>query len=275
MWEFSGQALSPTVVMGVVNVTPDSFSDGGLFSTAEAAIAHGRRLVDEGADIVDVGGESTRPGAADVSAAEEAARVVPVIEALSMDGVLVSVDTSKPAVAEAALAAGASIVNDVTGLRDDAMLHVVAASGCGVVIMHMQGTPRTMQLEPSYSDVVTEVHDYLRAQARRAVDAGVDPRAIAIDPGIGFGKTIEHNLALLSNLDVLTDSGFPVVLGTSRKSFLGTLTGRSVEDRDVATAATIALGVAAGVFCVRVHNVAAARDAVRVAEAIVRPVNID
>ena len=270
MWEVGGRVLAPTVIMGVVNVTPDSFSDGGHHATTERAIAHGRRLLAEGADIIDVGGESTRPGAADVSEIEELERVLPVIEALSDDGALVSVDTSKSGVAALALAAGAVVVNDVTGLRDQHMLEVVATADCSVVIMHMQGTPRTMQVEPTYDDVVREVRDYLVGHAQRAIEAGVRPESIAIDPGIGFGKTIEHNLRLLANLDVLTETAFPVVLGTSRKSFLGTLTGRPVEDRDVATAATTVIGITAGVFCVRVHNVGAARDARRVTEAIVR-----
>ena len=255
--------------MGIVNVTPDSFSDGGLFDESDAAIAHGRQLFADGADIVDVGGESTRPGAGAVTAAEELDRVQDVVAALAAHGT-VSIDTSKAEVAAAAVAAGAAVINDVTALSDGAMADVAAGSGAGLVLMHMQGTPRTMQEDPSYDDVVSEVREFLVARAETAIAAGVARGAIAIDPGIGFGKNLEHNLDLLAHLDVLVDTGYPVVVGTSRKRFLGALTDTEVAaDRDPATAATVALSVAAEVAVVRVHNVAMALQAARTALAIV------
>ncbi len=269
MWRVRGYELKPTLTMGIVNVTPDSFSDGGQFLDADAAVEHGRRLLAEGARILDVGGESTRPGADAVPLDEELARIMPVVERLVSEGALVSVDTSKAEVAEAALAAGAVIVNDVTSLGDPAMADVISKYEAGLILMHMQGSPRTMQVDPHYEDVVAEVRTFLLRRADDAKAAGIAPESIAIDPGIGFGKNLDHNLALLRNLDALVGTGYPVVLGTSRKSFLGKLTGRLPEDRDVATAATVALGVAAGVFAVRVHNAGVAEDARRVAEAIV------
>lgn len=256
--------------MGVVNVTPDSFSDGGEYLDPVAAVAHGRRLRAEGARILDVGGESTRPGAAAVPASEELARVLPVIQDLVADGALVSIDTSKAMVASAAIAAGACIINDVTGLGDPHMIEVAAGTGAGLIVMHMQGTPRSMQIDPQYEDVVEEVLAQLLCRAEAAEAGGVDRQSIAIDPGIGFGKTVDHNLALLANIERFVATGYPVVLGTSRKSFLGEITGRDVLERDVATAATVALAVARGVFVVRAHNVGAAEDARRVAEAIVQ-----
>lgn len=259
------------LIMGIVNVTPDSFSDGGSFLDTDDAIAAGLRLVAAGADIVDVGGESTRPGADPVSVAEEVRRVLPVVDALSQAGVRVSIDTAKPVVAEVALDAGAVIVNDVTALGSPGMVEVVAGFDAGVVLMHMQGTPRTMQANPAYGDVVTEVRDYLVARARFAEESGVQRERICIDPGIGFGKTVDHNLDLLANLSVLVDTGYPVLVGTSRKSFLGAVTGeQDAANRDVATAATTALAVAAGVSVVRVHNVAVSRPAMQVADAMVR-----
>lgn len=274
-WALRSRRLSlreRTLVMGIVNVTPDSFSDGGRYYDAAAAIAHGSRLWAEGADLVDVGGESTRPGAADVSSHEEIQRVVPVVEALAAQGVVVSVDTSKAEVAEAALDAGAEVVNDVTALRDAGMAELVASRRAGLVLMHMLGTPRTMQRDPQYEDVVAEVRSFLLQRAEVATQAGVDRERIAIDPGIGFGKTVEHNLLLLGDLDGLLATGYPVLVGTSRKSFLGTIVGiEEPERRDVATNATVALAAATGVSVVRVHNVAHALQAIRVASAIVQP----
>ncbi|MGH9169119.1 MAG: dihydropteroate synthase, partial [Acidimicrobiia bacterium] len=228
--------------MGVLNVTPDSFSDGGRFVDRARAVEHGVRLWEEGADLVDVGGESTRPGAAEVSAEEERTRVVPVVGELAERGMVVSIDTSKPQVAEAALRVGAQVVNDISALGDPAMAGLVAESGAGLVLMHMQGTPRTMQADPRYQDVVAEVREFLVARAARAEQAGIDPARICLDPGIGFGKLLEHNLALLAHLGALVETGYPVLVGTSRKSFLGQiLDGLPPEEREEGTAATLAL----------------------------------
>jgi len=270
IWQVRGRSLSDgPMLMGIVNVTPDSFSDGGHFLTTARAVEHGRKLIEDGAVIVDVGGESTRPGADAVSEEEELRRVLPVVEALAGDGAVVSIDTSKAGVARAAIAAGAAIVNDVSASID--MAEVAAETGAGLVIMHMQGTPRTMQSNPDYDDVVAEVRDFLVGRAELAVDRGVDRSQIAIDPGIGFGKTLEHNLELLTHLEVFVKAGYPVLIGTSRKSFLGLLTGETMpERRDLATAATTALAVAAGVFVIRVHNVAVSRPVMQVAGAMVR-----
>lgn len=262
--------LERTLVMGIVNVTPDSFSDGGTFATAREAVAAGLLMVDQGADILDVGGESTRPGASPVPAAEEIDRVVPVIEPLAAAGAVVSVDTMKPEVAEVAIAAGARIVNDVFGLRAQGMAELCAGTGVGVVIMHMAGTPRTMQADPRYDDVVLDVAGFLRERIDAALRAGVAGEAIVVDPGIGFGKTSTHNLELLGGLGTLRSLGYPVMVGTSRKSFLGAITGRELDERDVASAVSAALAVTAGAAVVRVHNVPFGRDAVRVADAMVR-----
>ena len=261
-----------TLIMGVVNVTPDSFSDGGDFADATEAIAHGRRLAAQGADVVDIGGESTRPGSEAVTADDELARVLPVVKALADDGVVVSIDTSKAAVAEQALAAGAEIVNDVSALGDPDMAGLVATTGAGVVLMHMRGEPSTMQQDPRYDDVVAEVRDELLEAARVAESAGIRIDQICLDPGIGFGKTVSHNLTLLRRLNQLTEAGYPILLGTSRKSFLGSIAEvPNAKDRDLATAATTALAVAAGVFCVRVHDVPGNLQSARIADAIVRP----
>lgn len=272
-WAIRDRVLSAgdrTLIMGVVNVTPDSFSDGGLFLGAESAIEHGLLLYGDGADLVDVGGESTRPGAEPVSTAEEIRRVVPVIAGLAKAGVPVSVDTSKPAVAAAALEEGALVVNDITALGDPAMAPLVAAAGCGVVLMHMQGTPRNMQEHPTYVDVAAEVADFLENRAKLAEAAGVERRYICIDPGIGFGKAQHHNLELLAHLDLLVATGYPVLVGTSRKSFLGRILDEpDPSERDVATAATVAIAVTRGAAVVRVHNVDMARQAVLIADAIV------
>jgi len=260
-----------TLIVGVVNVTPDSFSDGGDFSKMDEAIAHGRLLAAQGADIVDVGGESTRPGAAPVAADLESSRVVPVVRALAGDGIIVSVDTTKATVAAEAVAAGAEIVNDISALSDPEMAAVVADSGAGVVLMHMQGIPRTMQIDPQYDDVVAEVGDWLAALAESAESSGIAPDRICLDPGIGFGKTIYHNLRLLGDLHALTAIGYPLLIGVSRKSFIGAIAGiPEARNRDVATAATTALGVAAGVIGVRVHDVPGNRQSARVSDAIVR-----
>lgn len=258
--------------MGVLNVTPDSFSDGGLHFEERDALETADTMAARGADLVDVGGESTRPGAQPVDAAEEIRRVVPVIARLAESGVAVSVDTSKPSVASAAIAAGASVINDVTGASSPGMIELMADSGAGVVIMHMQGTPRDMQVNPTYGDVVVEVAAWLSERAGTLIDGGVYRQSIAIDPGIGFGKTISHNLELLSRLGEIVDLGFPVVLGTSRKSFLGKLTG--IEDpsrRDEVTAITTAMGFERGARIFRVHDVARSRAALDVAAAIVTP----
>ena len=260
-----------TLIVGVVNVTPDSFSDGGDFSEMDEAIAHGRLLAAQGADIVDVGGESTRPGAAPVSADLESSRVVPVVRALADEGIIVSVDTTKATVAAEAVAAGAEIVNDISALSDPEMATVVADSGAGIVLMHMQGTPRTMQIDPQYEDVVAEVGDWLSAMAESAELSGIAPDRICLDPGIGFGKTITHNLRLLGDLHALTSVGYPLLIGTSRKAFIGAIAGiPEARNRDVSTAATTALGVAAGVIGVRVHDVPGNRQSARVVDAIVR-----
>jgi dihydropteroate synthase len=257
--------------MGVINVTPDSFSDGGLSLDPDAAIAHGHELVAQGASILDVGGESTRPGAEPVSAGEELRRVVPVIEGLAAAGARLSIDTSKAQVAAAALDAGASIVNDVTALRGDPLMAaLVAERGCDVCLMHMLGEPRTMQHDPRYDDVVDDVRAFLAARLRHAVAEGIDEARVWLDPGIGFGKTIDHNLELLARLDEVVALGRPVVVGTSRKSFLGTITGRAAGDRVAGTIATNVLALARGASVFRVHDVAEAHDALAVAAATLR-----
>jgi dihydropteroate synthase len=256
--------------MGVLNVTPDSFSDAGVFLDAGAAVEHGLLMVEQGADIVDVGGESTRPGADAVPADEEMRRVLPVVERLAAAGVTVSIDTMKAVVAEAALAAGAAMVNDVTALRhDDRMAEVVASSGAALCLMHMKGEPKTMQLDPHYDDVVSEVTAFLRERVGAAVAAGIAEDRLCVDPGIGFGKTLEHNILLLRHLSTVVEIGRPVAVGTSRKRFLGALTGR---DRPQRTAGTVASNVAAlleGASIFRVHDVRENRDALDVAAAII------
>jgi dihydropteroate synthase len=249
--------------MGIVNVTPDSFSDGGLHLVAEAAIAHAHRLIAEGADLVDVGGESTRPGAEPVPVDVEVGRVVPVVAALSGTGVPISIDTMKPEVMAAALDAGASIVNDVNGFRSPGAPEVVGASGCGVVAVHMLGEPRTMQDAPHYDDVVADVAAFLAERVARLEAAGVDRERIAVDPGIGFGKTLEHNLTLLRRLGEIAPD-LPVVLGVSRKGFLGTITGRPVDEREPASIAAALAGVEHGARILRVHDVSGTVDALAV-----------
>jgi dihydropteroate synthase len=260
-------------IMGVINVTPDSFSDGGRYLDAEAAVAHGLQLEAEGATLLDVGGESTRPGAAPVPEAEELRRVIPVIEGLIGSGsrAQVSIDTSKAGVAVRALAAGASLVNDVTALRGDPkMAGVVADAGADCCLMHMLGDPRTMQRDPHYDDVVGEVKAFLEERTAFAVRAGIALERILLDPGIGFGKTVAHNLELLRRLDELVALGRPVVIGTSRKSFLGRLTGRKApDDRVAATIATNVIAYERGARVFRVHDVAPVRDALVVTAATV------
>jgi dihydropteroate synthase len=256
-------------LMGVVNVTPDSFSDGGEFLDPEAAIAHGVELAEQGAEILDVGGESTRPGAEAVGADEERARIEPVVRALAAAGHTTSIDTSKAAVAAAALDAGASIVNDVTALRGDPEIGALCAErGAGLVLMHMQGDPRTMQVEPRYGDVVEDVKAFLAERVEVAVGAGVAEERIWVDPGIGFGKTLEHNLELLRRLGELRGLGRPLVVGTSRKSFIAKIDDSPVEERLGGTIASSILAAAEGADVLRVHDVAATAQAARVANAI-------
>jgi dihydropteroate synthase len=255
--------------MGVLNVTPDSFSDGGRFVNSEAAVAHALRMVEEGAGLIDVGGESTRPGAQGVSAQEEIRRVVPVIEALAArTKVPISIDTSKPAVMTAAIRAGATMVNDVRALREPGAIEAAAQTEAAICLMHMQGEPRTMQADPRYGDVVAEVRDFLRERAEACVAGGIAKNRLVIDPGIGFGKRLEHNLALLAGLPALTSLGWPVLVGVSRKSMFGALLGRAVDERVAGGVAAVTAAVLAGASVVRTHDVAATVDAVKVAVAL-------
>jgi dihydropteroate synthase len=256
--------------MGIVNVTPDSFSDGGLYCDADEAISHGLDLVQQGAEILDIGGESTRPGALPVSEAEELRRVIPVITGLAArTKTLLAIDTMKPAVARAAAAAGASLINDVAANRaDDAMARVVAETGAGYVAMHMQVLPQTMQSQPVYSDVVAEVKDFLADRMRRLNALGVAADQVIFDVGIGFGKTLEHNLQLLAALASFTKLGRPLLLGVSRKSFIGALSGAAVTERLPGSLACACLAVEAGVQIIRTHDVAETLQAVRLTEAI-------
>ena len=266
-----GQSLDLTrpQVMGVLNVTPDSFSDGGRYASLAAAVAHGVRLAEEGAAVIDVGGESTRPGAQAVSEAEELARVVPVIERLrATTAAIVSVDTSKPAVMRAAAEAGAGLINDVRALADPGALEAAAASGCAVCLMHMQGQPRTMQQDPRYGDVVAEVRAFLAARLAAARAAGVAADQLLVDPGFGFGKTLAHNLTLLRHLREFAALDAPLAVGLSRKSLIGTLTGRRGDERLHGSIALAVLAVAAGARLVRAHDVAATVDALRVTAAV-------
>lgn len=257
-------------VVGVVNVTPDSFSDGGEFLDRQKAIARGTEMMGQGAALIDVGGESTRPGAEPVPEDEELHRLMSVVEGLVAEGIPVSIDTYKPGVARRALDSGAKVVNDVTGFRDPEMVEAVVGSDCGVVAMHMQRTPLDMHLDPSYEDVVGEVRSYLVETATRLAGAGIARERIAIDPGIGFGKRATHSLSLLANLEMLSDTGFPVMVGTSRKGFLGRIVEDDSRDSlDRATAVTTALAYTRGARLFRVHDVPKSRDALRVAGAIV------
>lgn len=257
-------------IMGIVNVTPDSFSDGGEHFDAEAAIAHGLRLVDEGADLLDVGGESTRPGATPVAADEELRRILPVIEALSKrTSVPISVDTSKAEVMRAAIAAGAGFINDVRALQGDESLQVAAELSVPICLMHMQGEPGSMQDAPHYDDVLSDVHRFLASRLLACDMAGIDRKRLVVDPGFGFGKSLEHNLALLAGLDRLTDLGVPVLAGVSRKGMIGALTGREVvTDRVHGSVAAAVLAAERGATILRVHDVAATRDALAVQHAV-------
>ena len=270
--QFTFRFPRPALIMGIVNVTPDSFSDGGKFLDADRAVAHGLELASQGADILDIGGESTRPGAQPVSETEELQRVLPVIEKLaSQIKIPLSIDTMKPAVARAALAAGASIVNDVAANRDDdAMGRVVSEAGAGYVCMHMQGTPQTMQSHPSYKDLLTEVADFFRERLRRLADCGVAAEQVALDVGIGFGKTMEHNLQLLTGLGSFTKLERPLLIGVSRKSFIGKLSGAEAADRLPGSLACATLAVESGANIIRAHDVAETVQAVRVTEAILQ-----
>src|SRR5947209_12790665 len=276
-WQLRGHTLDPSVralVMGIVNVTPDSFSDGGHHASTDAAVAHAATLLHQGADLLDIGGESTRPGSQPVPLDEELSRVVPVVDALVASGrlghVLLSIDTSKAEVARRCLGAGAHVINDVTALRGDpAMGTVVRDFGAGVILMHMKGTPATMQQEASYGDVVGAVFAFLQERLQAAVDAGIAGPCVALDPGIGFGKNEEHNLSLLARLDKFQELGRPVCLGVSRKGFLGRLLGRPVQDRTAGSLAVICHALARRAAQVlRVHDVAPTRDAVVVFAAL-------
>jgi len=262
-------ALDRPRIAGIVNVTSDSFSDGGQFLDPQRAIAHGLMLVEEGADLLDIGGESTRPGASEISADEEIARVVPVIEALAKQtSVPIAVDTSKPEVMRAAAAAGAGIINDVYALCRDGALDAAAGLKLPVCLMHMQGEPRTMQEAPHYDDVVGEVKRFLADRIFACELAGIEKKRIVVDPGFGFGKTLEHNLALLRGLDQLAALGVPLLAGLSRKGMIGALTGRDVEHRAAGSAAAALIAVQKGAMIVRVHDVAATRDALAVWQAV-------
>lgn len=256
-------------VMGIVNVTPDSFSDGGSFSDLPAAVEHARMLIDSGADIIDIGGESTRPFADPVPLGAELERTIPLINAIrTFSDIPISIDTRKAEVARQALTAGASLINDISAVRDDPdMLAVIADSDAEVIIMHMQGTPDTMQVDPRYEDVVGEIYDFLAERLATLAAAGIDPAKIIVDPGIGFGKRLQHNLSLIKHIDRFAELGRPVLLGHSRKRFLGDLTGCSAQDRDLATAVVSALCLDK-VSLLRVHDVAATRQALRIAQAI-------
>lgn len=261
-------SLARPLIMGVVNITPDSFSDGGSFATASTALAHARRLVDEGADLIDIGGESTRPGAGGVALEEERRRVLPVLEQLAEGTVPVSIDTQKPELMREAIAAGASMINDVNALQAPGALAAVAQSGVAVCLMHMQGTPADMQTDPHYDDVVAEVLEFFGDRMRAAHAAGIAPDRIVLDPGFGFGKTLEHNLELLRRLDRFNTTGAAVLAGLSRKGMLGRLTGREVDERVYASIAAALIAVENGARIVRVHDVAATRDALAVWTAV-------
>lgn len=261
-------ALDRPLVMGIVNVTPDSFSDGGRHLDRRSAIIHARQMLEDGADILDVGGESTRPGAKPASLSEELDRILPVIEALSGEGVPLSVDTQKPEVMRAALAAGASIINDVNALLAPGALTAVSASDAGVCLMHMQGTPDTMQGDPRYDDVLVEVREFLVDRADACDAVGIDHARIVLDPGFGFGKTLAHNLILLRELDRFLETGYPILTGISRKSMLGALTGRDVKDRLAASVAAVLIAAQKGAKILRVHDVRETVDALKIWQAV-------
>ncbi|HEX6003387.1 MAG TPA: dihydropteroate synthase [Burkholderiales bacterium] len=261
-------SLERPLIMGIVNVTPDSFSDGGRHAAFPDALAHARRLLEEGADIIDIGGESTRPGAPPVALDDERRRVLPVIESLAAARVPISIDTQKPELMAEAVRAGASMVNDVNALCAPGALEAVAGTSAGVCLMHKKGDPRTMQQDPRYDDVVCEVRDFLAARVAAATRAGIARERLVVDPGFGFGKTLEHNLTLLRHLDAIAALGVPVLAGLSRKSTLGRLTGRPIEERVYAGVAAALIAVDKGAALVRVHDVAATRDALAIWNAV-------
>lgn len=254
--------------MGVINVTPDSFSDGGLHAVRGDALVHAQKLIADGADILDIGGESTRPGAISVGVQQELDRVIPVLEGLRGSPVPISVDTSKPDVMRAAIAAGAQMINDVNALQDDGALDAAASSSAAICLMHKQGDPRTMQAQPRYESVVPEVAAFLSDRVAAAIAAGINPSRIAIDPGFGFGKTLAHNLELLNGLQSIANLHFPVLAGLSRKSMLGAITGREVGDRVAASVAAAILAVQQGARIVRVHDVRETVDALKILDAV-------
>ncbi len=260
--------LQRPLVMGIVNVTPDSFSDGGKFFSRDRAIEHGLKLIEEGADILDIGGESTRPGSLSVELDEELQRVIPVIEALRDKKIPLSIDTQKTAVMDAAMKAGASMINDVNALRAEGALQVAAKTGAGICMMHMLGTPQTMQQLIDYNDVLIDVSAYLQARAQAAEDAGITKNRIALDPGFGFGKRTVHNLALLRGLQTIADLGYPVLAGLSRKSIFGELTGKLTPERVHASVAAALIAAQNGASIIRVHDVAATKDAMAVLHAV-------
>ncbi|MFA6015120.1 MAG: dihydropteroate synthase [Gallionellaceae bacterium] len=265
--------LSRPQIMGIVNVTPDSFSDGGKHLSNEAAIAHAMQLVEDGADILDIGGESTRPGAAVVSEAEELARVIPVIEGLRNVKVPISIDTYKPAVMRAALHAGASMVNDINALQEEEALSIVADSHAAVCLMHRQGDSKNMQLNPHYADVTTEVIDFLLQRVSAVTKAGISSQRIVLDPGFGFGKTLAHNLKLLNEFNELCKCKIPVLAGISRKSMLGQITGRGIEQRVASSIAAALIAVQRGAAIVRVHDVRETRDVLKIWAAVNNPLD--
>ncbi|MBD3380522.1 MAG: dihydropteroate synthase [Candidatus Omnitrophica bacterium] len=259
-----------TGIMGILNVTPDSFSDGGELPDTVSAVKRAERMLADGADLIDIGGESTRPGALPVKVSEELERVVPVIKAIKKElGAVISVDTYKSGVARAALDEGADLVNDISGLNaDPSMAGVIAHSGAACILMHMKGTPRTMQKAPFYSDIIDEITGSLKGSVSKAEEAGIDPEKIIIDPGIGFGKTVEDNLILIRHLDRMSSVGKPIMIGTSRKSFIGAITGRSVKERIHGTVASVCAAVLNGASIVRVHDVGEVSDALKIIDAI-------
>ncbi|BCT66891.1 Dihydropteroate synthase [Nitrosospira sp. NRS527] len=262
--QFNAHHPGRALVMGIVNVTPDSFSDGGLCGSTERAIRHAVRLIEEGADWLDVGGESTRPGSTSISVEEELRRVIPVVEAMAGMNVSVSVDTSKPEVMRASIAAGAAMINDVNALQAAGALEAVAAGGVAACLMHMRGAPHSMQIDPRYDDVVAEVKIFLQQRLDAAQAAGISRELLVMDPGFGFGKTHDHNIQLLRHLDRFTDLGVPVMVGLSRKAMLGKITGNEVSNRIHASIAAALAAVARGAAIVRVHDVKATRDALAV-----------
>jgi dihydropteroate synthase len=260
--------LSQPRIMGILNITPDSFSDGGFFMSPDKALAQAERMINEGAAIIDIGGESTRPGAESVSVQEELDRVIPVIEAIhSRLDTIISIDTSKPAVMRAAVAAGAGMVNDVCALQAEGAVQAVQQAGVPVCLMHMQGEPRSMQNRPHYTNVVAEVKSFLQQRAAACVDGGIDPSRIVLDPGFGFGKTLEHNYSLIKHLTDFIEMGYPLLVGLSRKSMIGAVLDRSVDERIYGSIALAALACWSGAHILRVHDVGATRDAIKVCHA--------